>query len=1549
MPLKLFKSRLFRIPLIVFILACVVLPSIPLFHVDISQFNVHFDFPSFNQQVSAAPSDRYWVGDSGNWNDTAHWDLHSGGAGGDAVPDNETTVYFDAASFTGGGQTVTVNVASVAASVVFTDAADAPDLAMNATLTVGGNVTFLAGVTVSGASAIIVTGTGNFDGAGITFPVLQLNGSAHTLSGANTFTTLTRTGTAADTTLTLAANQTITGTLTLAGNSINNRLTVQSSVHTTQRTLTAAVVTPTNVDFHDTVAAGASSPWDVSAIAGGSVDLGNNSNITFSVNRYWVGASGTWSDAANHWAFTSGGVADVVFLPTSTLNVYFDANSFTGGGQTVTLNNAGADGYCLDMDWTGALFNPTFDIASSASTHLYISGTLTTIANMSITNSGHGFGWVAYMDFNSTAVETITTNGLSLSAIDYITFDGVGGSWTLQDALVASTVGLTNGTLDTNDKTVTIVTFSSSNANVRVVDFGTSTVNISSSWDTGTSTNLTVSGGNYNIILTGTASFSGGGVTQANGTVQLNGTSHTISGTNTFNNLTRTGTATTTDSVTFSANQTITGTLTINGNSEANRVLVQSDTIGTARTLTAAAVSISNADFQDITGAGAASPFATTFTGNLGGNSNITFTVASDQYWVGNSGTQTDDAHWANASGGVAGSGHVPLAQDNANFDLNSFTIGGQIVTLVDEYRIGNIISTGVLNAPQFGDGTAKDVQCYGSVTNGVATWSLSTSAIKFYERAANTITTSGVTMPAIEIGSSTGHGVGGTITLQDVYISSSTITLYRGTLDLNDQNATATKFVSTTNTYTRTLTMGSGTFTLNVTDASDKWDIDVTNLTVNRETSTILLTNSTANGQGFDGGSLIYNNVTIAGTGNYTLTFNSACTINILTITRSSAAKTIAGNVTLTITDLSIPVSGVTVVTITNTDFTKTTGTVSSDYLTISGSTAAGGAAFYAGTHSTDSGGNAGWSFTAPVVPTLTTLAATGLTNTDATLNGTIDGLGGYPSGYVDFEYTLVSGVYPSFDTTDQFTAAIGAFTANLTGLTVDTVYFYRIRFRYNLTQYVYGGEQTFTTTGSPIVTTSSAVGVTSTSAILVGSLTSLGVYLNCDVSFEYGTTIAYGSESPPVTYTAIGAASYPLGGLTSNTTYHYRIKVTFAGASSPKYGVDVTFTTPSAGSTILTITSAGAFKNYIETGDLLITAEVINKYTSYYPNLDPKQYFQIQLLNVAGTTILGATPLWSWGDVPTSIYFDEFQAQGGRLTNGTGTATYTTGLAYKLLSGATTVTITATGTFTIVLPPGDGGTAISGTATLAGTPVTLTAGSNSINVTAIPGGGGTIIVTPNNLTEGAAYIVRMIGINIAGTPSVSHTMTATEWYGTDLDSLDEWILGVAWNMNTNNSWWGTSNDMLNPVTDTGVTLTDKGGAYFTNGIQGISVIRPDLFSITKNTPSFTQGTANNVFDTSTTWIAQVGAIIQADATAFGNLFNATGQIALGYLIGALILLIVIFAVSNGAKPLGMLLICVPLIIVGNYLRVIGIQITVVLAATCVFLFVRQFWWKST
>jgi hypothetical protein len=97
---------------------------------------------------------KFWVGNSGNWDDTAHWALSSGGAGGAGAPTSSDDVIFDSNSFTISGQVVTIRDghAGVCKSLDASNALNLPTLKWNSgtpgsspSLTVINNVTIPAG------------------------------------------------------------------------------------------------------------------------------------------------------------------------------------------------------------------------------------------------------------------------------------------------------------------------------------------------------------------------------------------------------------------------------------------------------------------------------------------------------------------------------------------------------------------------------------------------------------------------------------------------------------------------------------------------------------------------------------------------------------------------------------------------------------------------------------------------------------------------------------------------------------------------------------------------------------------------------------------------------------------------------------------------------------------------------------------------------------------------------------------------------------------------------------------------------------------------------------------------------------------------------------------------------------------------------------------------------------------------------------------------------------------------------------------------------------
>ncbi len=211
-------------------------------------------------------------------------------------------------------------------------------------------------------------------------------------------------------------------------------------------------------------------------------------------------------------------------------------------------------------------------------------------------------------------------------------------------------------------------------------------------------------------------------------------------------------------------------------------------------------------------------------------------------------------------------------------------------------------------------------------------------------------------------------------------------------------------------------------------------------------------------------------------------------------------------------------------------------------------------------------------------------------------------------------------------------------------------------------------------------------------------------------------------------------------------------------------------------------------------------------------------------------------------------------------------------------------------------------------------------------------------------SLAGGSAYYIKMLAPNIPGVTPVEQQLTSSNWKGIDLIRLDDWCRGVAINMQMSDN----RNDYLT-TTNAGILITDNASGYFTQGIPGIAQVRPNLFETSVNYPLFPGGTADNQFDTSTTWDAQVGVKIAADVAIIADLFSTDGRTALAWLFGAVIFIITIAGIVMGGKALGLLLLNVPILMYGNYLRVIDIQITVIFALIMVFFFVRQFIFKTT
>lgn len=286
--------------------------------------------------------------------------------------------------------------------------------------------------------------------------------------------------------------------------------------------------------------------------------------------------------------------------------------SITSGSDTITVSGGYKN---LNVSHLGSLANTTLTIYGN-----YTIGTnVTPVAGTSATTFAATSG-----------TNTITTNGKTL---DFpITFNGVGGTWQLAGNLTVGatrTVTLTNGTLDTNSKTVTSGVFLSNNSNVRTLTLGSTVWSLASTgsiWDCATTTNMTLNAGTSEIILSSTSTtartFAGGGLTYNKVTIGgATGTSTTtITGSNVFGTLASTKVVAHTISITSSTTQTI-GTWSINGT--AGNVVTLGSTSTANHTLTKTGGGTVTANYMSISKSTATPTLTWLATNSTNGGGNV--------------------------------------------------------------------------------------------------------------------------------------------------------------------------------------------------------------------------------------------------------------------------------------------------------------------------------------------------------------------------------------------------------------------------------------------------------------------------------------------------------------------------------------------------------------------------------------------------------------------------------------------------------------------------------------------------------------------------------------------------------------------------------------------------------------------------------------------------------------------------------------------------------------------------------------------------------------
>ncbi len=468
---------------------------------------------------------------------------------------------------------------------------------------------------------------------------------------------------------------------------------------------------------------------DIHAIGGAtftlnsSFDMGNNTGWTINAivpeDFYWVGNTGNWSDFSTHWATSSGGSTFHNRVPSQFDHVYFDANSFTLTGQTVTVDSIFS---CASIDFTGAGNNPVFYAAYGDVFSVY--GSVNFIENM----SGSIYN-IIYTGEN--AVNTIMMGGV------YAQNSSFSGSseWTLLGDLSTANLGFSEScTFNTNGYDVSVYfTFSQNRENVNL-NFGSSTIsakdfilgNSSFDFDAGTST------------IHVTRNFDGGGYSFYKLVMEEEAS---VVDQNTFEFLEIL--PGTTASFEAGSTQTVNQSLVLSGTS-GSPINISSNSSGSQATISMAGGTVNGnwLILQDMNASGGATFNAMESVDN-GNNTgwNIYAPVAKDFYWVGGSGNWSDfSTHWATSSGGSTFHVRVPGSLDNVFFDTNSFNGSGQQVIIdSDEITFHSMSWEGATDHPALA-GNNKAMNIYGSLTL-IENMDISVTNYNFFSAGSETIT----------------------------------------------------------------------------------------------------------------------------------------------------------------------------------------------------------------------------------------------------------------------------------------------------------------------------------------------------------------------------------------------------------------------------------------------------------------------------------------------------------------------------------------------------------------------------------------------------------------------------------------------------------------------------------------------------------------------------------------------------------------------------------------------------------------------------------------
>ena len=344
-----------------------------------------------------------------------------------------------------------------------------------------------------------------------------------------------------------------------------------------------------------------------------------------------TGAGASW-DATDVTNLTISGTP-VVNFNNSTATASTITTGSLSEANSISFNiNAGT--YALTITTSAVFRNLNFtgfagSLVGGNSATIYGDFTMSSGITVSTTSS-----WT--LASTSATPRTITSNSVTIGRP--LIFNGVGGTWQLQDALTMNTARAlthTNGTIDLNGKTLTVGTRYTTATGTKNLTFNAGTLvcpaanttSFNNAAPTGFTTTAGTGTGKISMTAATAKTFVGGGSTY-NCTLSNDGAGAlTISGSNTFTTIAN-GVQPTAFTFTAATTQTVTN-WNVSGTA-GNRVTIISSTAGVPALLSKASGTVSSnyLSLKDSTATGGATWYAGANSTNVSGNSGWIFSNA---------------------------------------------------------------------------------------------------------------------------------------------------------------------------------------------------------------------------------------------------------------------------------------------------------------------------------------------------------------------------------------------------------------------------------------------------------------------------------------------------------------------------------------------------------------------------------------------------------------------------------------------------------------------------------------------------------------------------------------------------------------------------------------------------------------------------------------------------------------------------------------------------------------------------------------------------------